>query len=129
MAVLKPLPFAEAARLVQMYGTPAIRGEAVDGLDTIRSQSTSFETLTGYSISARYLPTAAGPERVMTVSVEREFFTMLRTAPIAGRVFGADDPSTVAVVSEPFSRRFLGGPSSAVGAAVAVTICRSRSWV
>jgi ABC-type lipoprotein release transport system permease subunit len=35
--VLKPLPFAEPDRLVQMYGTPAIRGEAVDRLDDVRS--------------------------------------------------------------------------------------------
>src|SRR5262245_14373403 len=41
--VLQPLPFMEADRLVQMFGTPAVRGEAVGGLDRLRSQSTSFD--------------------------------------------------------------------------------------
>src|SRR5204863_5841131 len=46
--VFKPLPFADHERLVQMYGTPAVRGEAVGGLATLRGQSTSFDALVGY---------------------------------------------------------------------------------
>ena len=37
--LLRPLPFRDPERLVQVYGTPAIRGEAVDNLDTYRQQS------------------------------------------------------------------------------------------
>src|SRR5580765_3450530 len=90
--VLKPLPFAQPDRLIQMYGTPAVRGEAVGGLDILRSQSTAFDALVGYNISARYLQSSEGAERVMTVSAEREFFSMLGVPPLAGRGFRRDDP-------------------------------------
>lgn len=118
--VLKPLPFADPDRLVQMYGTPAVRGEAVGGLATLRSQSTSFDALVGYNISARYLQNAGGPERVMTVSAEREFFAMLGVPTIEGRGFRQDDPSSVAVISEQFWRRVLGGRSPAIGTTLAL---------
>jgi putative ABC transport system permease protein len=114
--VFKPLPFAEPERLVQMYGTPSIRGEAVGGLATIRSQSQSFEALVGYNISARYLRLADGAERAMIVSAERNFFSMLGVQPLEGRGFHPDDPATVAVVSEQFWKRALGGRPSAIGA-------------
>jgi predicted permease len=116
--VFKSLPFAEPERLVQMYGTPSVRGEAVGGLATIRSQSQSFDALVGYNISARYLRSAEGPERAMVVSAERDFFSMLSVQPLAGRGFRRDDPATVAVLSEQFWERALGGRASAIGSAL-----------
>src|SRR5262245_55150243 len=100
--VLRPLPFAQPDRLVQLYGTPASRGEAVDHLSDFRNQSQSFEMLVGYSVSARYLRGEPGPERVMTVSAERDLFSMLGSKPLAGRTFRADDPPNLAVISEAF---------------------------
>src|SRR5262245_51711462 len=100
--VLRPLPFAQPDRLVQLYGTPASRGEAVDHLSDFRTQSESFEMLAGYSISARYLRGKLEPERVMTVSAERNLFSMLGSKPLAGRAFRAEDPPNVAVISETF---------------------------
>lgn len=119
--VLKPLPFSDPGRLVQMYGTPAVRGEAVGGLATLRSESRSFAALVGYNVSAQYLQSSDGPQRVMTVSAEREFFSMLGVAPIAGRGFRPDDPATVAVVSEQFWKRVLGGRPSAIGATLTLS--------
>lgn len=113
--VFKSLPFAEPERLVQMYATPSLRGEAVGGLATIRSQSQSFDALAGYNISARYLRSAEGPERAMIVSAERDFFSMLSVQPLEGRGFRRDDPATVAVISEQFWKRALGGRASAIG--------------
>src|SRR5262245_62033243 len=100
--VLRPLPFAQPDRLVQLYGTPASRGEAVDHLSDFRNQSESFDMLAGYSVSARYLRGESEPERVMTVSAERNLFAMLGSNPLAGRTFRADDPSNLAVISERF---------------------------
>ncbi|HEX7798163.1 MAG TPA: ABC transporter permease [Vicinamibacterales bacterium] len=113
--VFKSLPFAEPERLVQMYGTPSIRGEAVGGLATIRSQSQSFDALVGYNVSARYLRSADGPARAMIVSAERDFFSMLGVQPLEGRGFRHDDPATVAVISEQFWKRAMGGRASAIG--------------
>jgi predicted permease len=117
--VFKPLPFADPDRLVQMYGTPAIRGEAVSGLAAIREQSRSFDALVAYNLSAGYLQSADGPERVMSVAADREFFAMLGVAPVIGRGFRRDDPTTVAVISDEFWKRVLGGTSSAIGARLA----------
>jgi putative ABC transport system permease protein len=114
--VFRPLPFNQPDRLVQMYGTPASRGEAVDDLADYRSQSTSFDAMVGYGVSARYLFGSGGSELVKTVAAEREFFPMLGVAPSIGRWFGSDDPATVAVVAEHFWRRRFEGDPSAVGA-------------
>jgi putative ABC transport system permease protein len=113
--ILKPLPFAAPDRLVQLYGTPAIRGEAVDRLPDLRREARSFDALVGYSVSARYARTPRGPERLMIVNAERPFFTMLGVAPIAGRTFADDDPASVAVVSEGFWRDRLGATSGVLG--------------
>src|SRR5689334_4556623 len=60
--VLRPLPFAQPDRLVQLYGTPASRGEAVDHLSDFRNQSESFDALVGYSISSRYRKRCMPPQ-------------------------------------------------------------------
>jgi len=116
--VLKPLPFARSDRLVQVYGTPAIRGEAVERLDELRSQAGSFEMLVGYQVSARHVGTPGGPERVMVVEAERNFFALLDVSALAGRTFHTADPVDVAVVSESFWRQRLGGDASVVGSSL-----------
>ncbi|MBI3682581.1 MAG: ABC transporter permease [Acidobacteria bacterium] len=113
--VLRPLPFAEPDRLVQVYGTPAIRGEAVEHLEEYRGQSESFDALAGYEVSARYLHGSAGAERVRTVAAERGFFSMLGVPPLAGRTFRSGDPATVAVAAEGFWKQRLGGDPSVIG--------------
>lgn len=118
--LLRPLPFAAPDRLVQLYGTPPERGEAIAWADVeeFRAQSTSFEALAGYGVAARYLHGAGGAERVMTVEAEHGFFSVLGVEAIAGRVFRPGDPSDVAVVSDAFWMRRLGGDPSVIGRAV-----------
>jgi predicted permease len=118
--VLRPLPFAEPDRLVQLYGTPAERGEAIAwaDLEELRAQATSFEVLVGYGVTARYLGGSERTERVMAVAAERPFFATLGVGVIAGRTFQADDPANVAVASEAFWRRRLGGDPSIIGRVV-----------
>ena len=117
--VFRPLPFADPERLVQMHGTSQLRprGDAVNNLDGYRRQSTSFDALVGYEVSARYMRGSAGAERLMAVQVEREFFPMLGVPPLVGRTFGPDDPAPVAVISEAFWQR-LGGDASVIGRAL-----------
>ena len=118
--VLKPLPFSAPDRLVAMYGTPALRGEAVDNIEIYRQQTTSFDAIVGYGISARFLRAPDGPERVMTVAADGGFFAMLGVPPLLGRTFDAGDGPNVAVVSEGFWRRHLRADPMAVGSMVAV---------
>jgi putative ABC transport system permease protein len=118
--ILAPLPFPDAERLVQIYATPAERGEAIAfaDLEAFRSQSASFETMAGYGVSARYLRGAAGTQRVMAVLAERSFFATLAVPPVLGRGFLADDPANVAVVSHAFWTERLSAAPSAIGTAL-----------
>src|SRR5207237_6677966 len=115
--LLRPLPFAQPDRLVQVYGTSPLapRGDAVSNLEEFRAQSSAFDALVGYEVSAGYLRHAGVVERVLTVRAERGFFPMLGVPPIRGRTFRDGDPATVAVVGEAFWRQRLGGDSSVVG--------------
>jgi predicted permease len=117
--IFRPLPFAQPERLVQMHGTSPLRprADAVNNLGEYQRQSTSFDALVGYEVSARYMRSATGAERLMVVQVERDFFPMLGVPPLAGRTFGGDDAAGVAVVSEAFWRR-LGGDPSVIGRAL-----------
>ncbi len=74
--IFRPLPFAQPERLVQMHGSSPLRprNDAVNNLDEYRRQSTSFDALAGYEVSARYMRSATGSERLMVVQVERDFF-------------------------------------------------------
>ena len=111
--IFRPLPFAEPKRLVQMHGSSPLRsqGDAVSNLEEFRSQSKSFDALVGYEVSARYMRSPAGAERLMAIQVEPDFFPMLGIPPLLGRTFGPDDSRLLAVVSEGFGQRFGGGQS------------------
>lgn len=117
--VLRPLPFSEPERLVQMYGwSPVFGREPVTGLVQVRSESQSFEALVGYEVGARYVRGSGGSERVMAVRTELEFFSMLGVPPLLGRTFRADDSPTAVVISERFWKRRFGGDPSIVGRAI-----------
>jgi predicted permease len=115
--ILRPFPFSEQSRLVQIYSTPSERGDAVawSDIEEFRTASSSFELITGYSIATRYLQTSEGPERVLTVDVERGFFSLLGVNPIVGHTFQTDDPLNAAIASESFWRRRFGGDPAAIG--------------
>ena len=92
----------------------------MNNLGEFRRQSTSFDALVGYQVSAGYLRAAGGIERVMTVQAEREFFTMLGVAPLLGRTFRADDPAGIAVISQAFWQEHLHGDASVLGTAISL---------
>src|SRR5687767_7285275 len=115
--LLRPLPFPQPDRLVQLHGTtprPA-QGLHITNLDTYRRDSTSFEAVAGYEVGARYLRDAAGTERVMAVRTERDFFAVLGVPALHGRTYDATDNAPSVVIGETFWRRRLGGASDVVG--------------
>lgn len=120
--VLRPLPFAEPDRLVQIYGTSPLApdGGALRNVGEYRGQSQSFEGMAGFEVTARYLRGSDGLELVMTVRAERDFFGVLGVAPLRGRTFGADDPPTVTVVAENFWKNRLGGNPSVIGSSLTI---------
>lgn len=121
--VLRPLPFADPDRLVQVYGRswredrggppdPVIGPVGSLELDAFATQSTTFDGFTGYEVTTRHLDGPAGRERLTAVEADRGFFTLLGTAAMAGRTFRADDPPDVAVISgNLWERRFDRDPS------------------
>ena len=115
--LLRPLPFAEPDRLVQLRGTSsrAAAGSQVMNLGAYRSESASFDAVAAYSIGARYLRGSAGVERVMAVRTELDFFSILGVQPLLGQPYRAGDAPAVVVLSEGFWRRRLGAAANAVG--------------
>ena len=108
--VLRPLPFDQPDRLVQVYGrewredrggTPdPLRGPlGSEELDTYQTQSTTIEGPAAYSLTTAHVVTGAGTERLTAVDVERPLFDILGVSAAIGRTFRADDGPDVAVIS------------------------------
>ncbi len=121
--LLRPLPFDDPDRLVQVYGRnwSEDRGGPPDPmtapvgsreLEEFGKQSTTIEAFAGYGLTTKHLQGPSGVERLTTVSAEGGFFSMLGVEALAGRTFRADDPREVAVISASlWRRRFDGDPS------------------
>jgi predicted permease len=122
--LLRPLPFANPDRLVQLYGRhfasdigrPA--PDLVSGpvgtieLEQFAAQSTTFDGFAAYDLGTRHLYGPDGPERLTAISADRTFFSVLGVEPAAGRTFRREDPLDVAVISgRLWQRRFNGDPS------------------
>jgi putative ABC transport system permease protein len=118
--VLRPLPFPEPARLVQIYGRSALGDrDPVSNLPAYRDAG-AFEAMAGYEVGARYWRHDSAVERVMAVRTEPSFFGVLRTSALLGRSYGPADPVSLVVVSERFWRTRLGGQASVLGSPLAL---------
>ncbi len=116
--VLRPLPFDDPDRLVQVFGR--IWAEDHDGipdpltgavgppeLEQFETQSTTFDGFAGYEVTTRHLSGPSGPERLTAVMSDRTLFSVLRARAIEGRAFDVSDPLDVVVISESlWERRF-----------------------
>ncbi len=122
--ILRPLPFEDPDRLVQVYGRNwrDSRGETepdpIAGpvspteLDEYTKQSTSFAGFAGYAVTTRHLLDPSGTERLTAVQADFTLFSVLGVDAIAGRTFHDGDPPDVAVISERlWARRFARDPS------------------
>jgi putative ABC transport system permease protein len=105
--LLRPLPFGDPGRLVQIAETSMVR----DDLESLRRQSHTFESFAEYAPGVRHLQMPSSVERVTAVVSDRDLFEVLGARPLAGRTFRRDDQH-VAVISEPLWRaRFAGDPN------------------
>jgi putative ABC transport system permease protein len=93
--LLRPLPFDQPDRLVQLYHVPpqaSFPGIALFAVSPAnffdwRSQAHSFEGMSAYG-SGRYTLTGTGhPESIRTVAATHGFFSILHAEPLLGRVF------------------------------------------
>ena len=99
--LLRPLPFAEPDRLVQIWHTPpqasfpGIPTFAVSPANFLdwRARSQAFEGMSAYGFG-RYTLTGTGhPEALRTVAATNGFFSILRAQPILGRIFFPEEDS------------------------------------
>jgi putative ABC transport system permease protein len=119
--LLRPLPYDQPDRIVQIYETtPAFGRGAVSHVPTYRSNSTLVEAMAGYVPNSRVSEGPAGPERVGVVLAERSLFRVLGVAAAFGRTFRDDDEAGVLVVAAPFARRRFGHEAAAIGQAISL---------
>jgi putative ABC transport system permease protein len=113
--LLRPLPFSDPGRLVQLNQTDARNGTGpvtYSHLEDWRTRATSFEGMVAYGNISKNLQGVEEPERLAAVWAERGLFRLLGVQPIVGRTFREDDPANVAVISARlWWRRFDGDPS------------------
>ncbi len=123
-ALFSPLPYSEPGRLVM--GRATFSGEinpwasAPDFYD-YRERSTVFESLSAYRPSAGRvnIRTGDGGQSLLLTQVSWDFFTTLGVSPALGRLFdpteGERGGQVVAIVSDGYWKRSLGGASDVIG--------------
>ncbi|HYN10435.1 MAG TPA: ABC transporter permease [Vicinamibacterales bacterium] len=124
--LLKPLPFPEPDRIVQVWGSLPARQLANLSLTAanfwdMRDWNRAFEEL-GALHGASFTLTGEGmsPERVSGARVSVGFFRALAVQPVAGRLFaaGEDDPGALAervILANSLWRQRFGGDPGIVG--------------
>src|SRR5690349_10426012 len=114
--LLRPLPFPDSGRLVQVSVTTPKDAETLAvyrELQDWRTHSQLFEGMFTCGTSSRSLQGVADPEQLPVVTAERNLFRVLRVDAHAGRTFGEGDALNVVVASAGFARRHFGGEQAA----------------
>ena len=123
--LLRPLPYAEPDRLMQMFlnspETPEGRGGYgnADFL-ALKERNQSFERVAAISPGNRFSLTGSGqPEEVIGAVVSADFFDVLRVRAERGRTFLPDEDKPgsprIAVVSHSFWEKYLRSDPDAIG--------------
>jgi predicted permease len=114
--LLRPLPYAEADRLVELneLGAKGTRMHVADpNFEDLRAQNHSLEGVAEHSAWLTPVSGGSEPTRTMVAWVSRDFFPILRVQPALGRAFAPDDErfgaEPVALVSYAYWRQYLGG--------------------
>jgi len=130
--LLRPLPFDEPERLVQIWHTPP--AEHFPGMRTFsvspanfldwKSRSRSFESMAAFGYRSLSFGGRGRPEAVVASSVSPEFLAVLRARPALGRGFLPEENQPgrgqVVLLGHDFWRTRLGGDPDVVGRTVAL---------
>ena len=125
--LLRPLPFADPARLVQISHVPPAKSfpgmttfpvSAANYLDW-RAQNQSFTDMAIYT-GARFILTGQGdPESLTSIPVSPNFFNVLGAQPMLGRTFAPDEDqpgwSNVTILTYSFWQTRFGGDKDIIG--------------
>lgn len=123
--LLRPLPFPEPERLVQVRETRVERGWTRASVThanfwDLQDQNHTLEGLGALRFGSINLTGREYPERLSLGSVSADFFRVLGVVPVAGRTFGLgeDQPgrdTRLAVLSHALWTRAFGGDPAVVG--------------
>jgi putative ABC transport system permease protein len=115
------LPYREAERAVMVWVTNPRQGYDRDvtsypRLLAWREHSRLIETFAAYAFRRAVLTGISDPEQLRLVRATPEFFQVVRSEPVVGRLFAAtEEEAAVVVLSHGLWQRRFGGQSSAVG--------------
>ena len=115
------LPYREAERATMVWVTNPRQGFDRDftsypRLLAWRDHSELFETLAAYTFRQAVVTGIGDPEPLRVVRATPEFFQVVRTEPVVGRLFAAtEEHEAVVVLSHGLWQRKFGGQSNAVG--------------
>jgi putative ABC transport system permease protein len=125
--MLRPLPYANADRMVLVYEDDRNDADDVDPVAAAnffdwRERATSFDTWIVSNFRQRSLTGIDQPQRLLASNVTPNYFTALGQEPMLGRTFLPDEgrPSSppVVVVGETVWRNFFGADSGLVGSTI-----------
>ena len=126
-ALLRPLPYAAADRLVRVWGVRADLGEVRSNVNPNdaadwQKESPAIESLGTASTSAQPLTGAGDPVMVPVAFVSSGYLRTLQVSPALGRLFGTEHDSpgreTEIVITDGFWRGVLGGDANVLGRSV-----------
>ena len=130
--LLRPLPFQEPERLVQVWHVPPPKSfpgmtrfsvSPANYLDWER-QNHVFENTAIYGYRSYSMTGAGEPESVSAIGVSPDFFRVLRVQPILGRVFLPEEDQNgrgrVAVLSEAFWQTHFASDPNIIGRVIAL---------
>ena len=115
------LPYREAERATMVWVTNPRQGFDRDftsypRLLAWREHSQLIETFAGYTFRKAVVTGIGDPEQLRVVKATPEFFHVVRTEPVVGRLFAAtEEQAAVVVLSRGLWQRKFGGHWSAVG--------------
>lgn len=125
--LLKPLPYPEPERIVDLWHTPP--QESFPGLDRFsvspgnyldwKQQSQSYEQMAVYRYAGFNLSAGDRPASLMGARVSSDFFSALRTNAALGRVFSGEEEQAgrnrVVALSHGLWRRAFGADPNLIG--------------
>jgi putative ABC transport system permease protein len=115
------LPYREAERATMVWVTNPRQGFDRDftsypRLLAWREHSQLIETFAGYTVRQAVATGIGEPEQLRVVRATPEFFDVVQTGPVVGRLFAAtEEQAAVVVLSHGLWQRKFGGQWSAVG--------------
>jgi putative ABC transport system permease protein len=119
--LIRPLPFADAGRLVMLWQDPHPHGTSRLELSPAnyrdwKAMSRSFEAMAAYSTLTASLVGSGDPEQLSAVAATPELLPLLGRVPSLGRVFAEPDgragaPATTVLGHGLWSSRFAADPA------------------